>query len=78
MKYKKRKKLYDVYFKPKVPMCVLVEATSAKEAERIVRFNEGEILDDNELLERFKATLSFNDTFSVCSVEKVDEEDEEE
>lgn len=64
-------KIYDVYFHTTYPMCIAVEADSPEEAERIIREDDGTILDKDELLNRFASSLDFNMYFTVSNVEEV-------
>lgn len=64
-------KIYDVHFNTTYPMCIAVEADSPEEAEKMIREDDGTILDKKELLNRFATSLDFNMYFTVSNVEEV-------
>lgn len=64
--------VYDVYFNTTYPMCISIMANSAEEAERIIKEDDGTILDKNELLNRFLSSLEYNEYYIVSNVEKVE------
>lgn len=65
--------LFDVYFKTTYPMIVCVEAESEEEAEAIVREDDGTILDEETLINKFIDSIAWNEYFTIDRVEKVDD-----
>ena len=65
--------LFDVYFKTTYPMIVCVEAENEEEAEAIVREDDGTILDEETLINKFIESVRYNGYFTVDRVEKVDD-----